>query len=310
MSLITTVIINPASAGGKTGKHLSEIREKIRYFLGKQTKICLTTKPNDATRLTKKALSAGCNLIVAVGGDGTINEVINGFFASGHLINNQIKLGIINCGTGSGLAQSLHMPDDLSQQFGIIKLGETRKIDCGRITYHSQQRHKKVRYFINEFQLGIGGTVVKNVRNQQKRLGGSLAFGLTTIKSVFTHPNQPLTIEIDHEKTIEDDFTGVLVANGDYTGGGMNLAPEAKLDDGNFNVLLIHGLTIPQRLIAFSKVYSGNHINNGKFSYFPAKYLNISSQENVLLETDGELLGNLPCSVEILPLTIPICSYN
>jgi YegS/Rv2252/BmrU family lipid kinase len=310
MSSKTTAIINPASSAGKTGSHLAELSEKIKYFLGDDIRIELTRKPNDATHLSRKALIDGCNLIVAVGGDGTINEIVNGFFSNGHLVNDQSKLGIINCGTGSGLAQSLHLPDTVSRQLEIIKLAEFRRIDCGRIIYQSKSNPKKIRYFINEFQLGIGGTVVKNVQNHQKRLGGSLAFGLTTIKSVFTHPNQHMDIVVNKEKTIESNFTGIVVANGEYTGGGMNLAPAAKLDDGYFNILLIQGLTIPQRLIAFSKVYSGNHIKNGKFSFFQAKSLKINSNENVLLEADGELLGRLPCSVEMLPHAIPICSYN
>jgi YegS/Rv2252/BmrU family lipid kinase len=310
MSSSITAIINPASSAGRTGDHLTEIGEKIKYFLGDDSRILITSKPDHATHLSRNALLNECDLIVAIGGDGTINEVINGFFYDDIIINKQAKLGIINFGTGSGLAQSLHLPNDLSKQFEIIKIGESKKIDCGRIVYHSQKNANTIRYFINEFQLGIGGAVVKNVKSHQKRLGGSLAFGLTTIKSVFSHPNQSFTIEIDHHKTIEDNFTGVIIANGDYTGGGMNLAPGAKLDDGYFNVLLIHGLTVPQRLIAFSKVYSGKHINNGKFSYFPAKYLNINSCEKVVLEADGELLGHLPCSVEILSSVIPICSLN
>jgi len=309
MSPKTTVIINPASAGGKTGKNFYKIEDKVRYFLGNHTSICLTRKPNDAIWLTKKALLTGCEQIVAVGGDGTMNEVINGFFAGGQLINNQSKLGIINCGTDGCLAQSLRLPDDLSQQLGIIKLGAIRKIDCGRIMYHSQNHKMKVRYFINDIQFSTAEIVDKYLLNHQQRLLDSLLFSLTSVKSILIHPIQSLTMEIDHEKTVQGDFFGIIVANGDFIRGGMNLMSHTKLDDGNLNVFLLQVLNVRQRLIAIARKYSGTHIDKKNFVYFPVKHLNINSETNVLIRADGELLGSLPCSVEILPLVISVCSY-
>jgi diacylglycerol kinase family enzyme len=130
------------------------------------------------------------------------------------------------------------------------------------------------------------------------------------LKSVFTHPNQKLHIKVDAAKNINGFFTGIVIANGAYTGGGMNLTPGAKTDDGFFNILLIKDLSLKDRLVAFSKIYSGKHIKNGKFSYFTAKKLNVSSKEKVLVEADGELLGNLPCSVQIVPKAIPVIVAN
>ena len=115
---------------------------------------------------------------------------------------------------------------------------------------------------------------------------------------------------MDAEKNINGLFTGIVIANGAYTGGGMNLTPGAKTDDGFFNILLIKGLSIKDRLIAFSKIYSGKHIKNGKFTYFPAKKINVSSKEQVLVEADGELLGNLPCTVQLVPKAIPVLVAN
>jgi diacylglycerol kinase family enzyme len=236
--------------------------------------------------------------------------VANGYFDKENLIGSQCNLGIINCATGGGLAQSLGIPASCAEQFKVIKSGKVKKIDCGKITYYNQTNYPVIRYFVNELQFGIGGTVVRQTRRWQKRLGGKLAFGLTTVSSVFNHPNQRLELEVNNNKKIDGLFTGVVVANGAYCGGGMNLAPGAETDDGQFNVLLIHGQSVIDRLIAFSKVYSGQHINNGKFSYFPAKKLRITSTEKVLIEADGELLGDLPCTVEITQNAIPVLIAN
>jgi YegS/Rv2252/BmrU family lipid kinase len=302
--------MNPASAGGKTARHLGLIKDIIVSHICKTPKFMITAKPWDAALMTKKAIEQGASLLIVAGGDGTIQEVVNGYFDKNRMIGAKCPLGIINCGTGGGLAQSLRIPKSLISQFDVIKKGTEHKIDCGRVQYLDHKQHTHTRYFINELQFGIGGTVVNQTGILKKRLGGTLAFGLTTLKSVFTHPNQRLQIKVDYEKKLDGFFTGVVVANGAYTGGGMNLTPGAETDDGYFNILLINGLSVKDRLIAFSKIYSGKHIKNGKFSYFTAKNLSISSKEQVLVEADGELLGNLPCEVKIVPKSIPVLISN
>jgi len=306
----TTVIMNPASAGGKTARHLGTIKNMIVSHICKTPDFRVTEKPWDAALFTKNAIEQDASLLIVAGGDGTIQEVVNGYFDKNRMIGAKCSLGILNCGTGGGLAQSLGIPGSIKSQIDMIREGSVHKIDCGRVQYYDHKHQYKTRYFINELQFGIGGTVVRQTGILKKRLGGNLAFGITTLKSVFTHPNQHLQIKVDAEKDINGLFTGIVVANGAYTGGGMNLTPGAKTDDGFFNILLIKDLSIKDRLIAFSKIYSGKHIKNGKFSYFTAKTLNVSSKEPVLVEADGELLGNLPCSVQIVPKAIPVLVAN
>jgi YegS/Rv2252/BmrU family lipid kinase len=310
MSKKMTLIFNPASAGGKTAKVLENIIEMIKSHLGMIPKIYITQKPLEATSLARDAIKKGSTLIVAVGGDGTIQEVVNGYFDKNMLVGRACHLGILNCGTGGGLAQSLGLPRSLLEQLDIIKNGKVRIIDCGKINYFDRKDHPVASYFVNELQFGIGGTVVSHTGKLKKRLGGKLSFGFTTISSVFSHANQQLQLEIDTKKNIEGVYTGIVVANGAFTGGGMNLAPGAETDDGYFNILLMNGLSVTSRLLAFSKIYSGKHIKNGKFRYFPAKKLKVMSSEKVLFEADGELLGNLPCTVKIIPKSIPVLVAN
>ena len=306
----TTVIINPASAGGKTAGKIELIKKMVTSHICRSPKINITSSPWDAVAITKKAIKRGSSRIIAVGGDGTLQEVVNGYFENGYLIASECSLGIINCGTGGGLAQSLGISRSLMEQIQIIKKNNLKRIDCGRVKYFDHDGNPVIKYFVNEIQFGIGGTVVSQTGKIKKRLAGKLTFGFTTLKSVFSHPNQHMSLEINNYKKVDGSFTGIVVANGAFTGGGMNLTPGAETNDGYFNVLLINGLSTKDRLIAFSKIYTGKHIKNGKFSYFPATVVKVSSKEKVLFEADGELLGNLPCSVEVVPKSIPVFVGN
>jgi YegS/Rv2252/BmrU family lipid kinase len=301
-----SVVFNPASAGGKTGKKLSNIKKLLnKYFIEKYT-LHVTSKPLDATVIARNALKEGHSSIIAVGGDGTIQEVVNGFFENGKQINSHARLGIINCGTGCGLAQSLQIPDDIDKQFEIIYNGASLLIDIGKSKFHNGGLTPLTRYFVNELQLGIGGAVVKKVKQRQKILGGFWAFGLTTISTIFTQPNQNMSIHIDSKAAIKQKFLGIIIANGAFTGGGMNLAPYARLNDNFLDVLLIHEQSVTQRLKTFPKIYSGKHVELPQFGYYQVKKVNISAEKNVLLEADGELLGHPPCEIEILPSCIQV----
>ena len=137
-------------------------------------------------------------------------------------------------------------------------------------------------------------------------MGGFLAFGLTTLATIFRQPNQKMSISIDNNKMIDREFLGIMIANGAYTGGGMKLAPYARLNDHRLDVLLMHAQSIPQRLITFPKIYAGKHIESPKFSYFHAKHISVHTEEDVPLEADGELLGHPPCDIEILDSCIQV----
>jgi YegS/Rv2252/BmrU family lipid kinase len=303
------VIVNPASAGGRTRSRWSEISNLLDGHLRGKHSVVFTNAPLEATKLATAAIECGCKLIIAVGGDGTIQEVINGFFDNGKPINGECELGIISSGTGHGFAQSLGLPRLLERQVGVICGGKTKRIDVGKVFFHTEHGHPSCRYFINECQLGIGGAVVKRVSQNHKILGGMLGFGLGTVETVFNHPNQMMTIHSGTREIVKGQFTGIVIGNGEFTGGGMNLVPGARVDDRVLDVLLMEDLSLAQRLRGFAKIYSGKHIDLPSFSCFSTKSMTITSIENVLVEADGELLGTTPCRVEILPSVLPVrCS--
>lgn len=304
----THVIINPASAGGKTGKKQDKILNYLDRYFGKRYSLCVTQKPLDASVSTRQAIFAGSELIITIGGDGTIQETVNGFFADGLglPINPDCHIGIINCGTGQGFVQSLGLPLSLDQQFDIAFRGKCHSIDIGKIVFSAKNGEQKERYFVNECQAGIGGEVVKCVKSKLKRLGGRIAFGISSLLNIFKYPNQVMTVEIDEKLEMTQQFIGIVMANGDSMAGGMNLTPGATCDDSLLDILLMMGQSIPQRLRTFPRIYSGRHIDLPKFSQHRGKRIRLTSTEQVLVEADGELLGFLPCGVEVIPAALKV----
>jgi YegS/Rv2252/BmrU family lipid kinase len=304
------IILNPASGAGRTRSKLPTIRHLINHFFGSSYSLHITRGPLDATLSASEAVRNSSRLIVAIGGDGTIQEVVNGMFANGHLINPACKLGIIDCGSGHGFAQSLGLPASMEAQMEILKAGDCRTIDLGSVSYRDSRGEIRQRYFANECQLGIGASVVRRVQDQHKRLGGTLAFGLGVLETVFEHENQTIAIALDRKEAIEGKVTGIVVANGAFTGGGMNLAPTARLDDGTLKVLVMHDLSIWQRLQSFPRIYTGSHLRMSLFSYHETTSLHVESRESVRVEADGELLGETPCLVEAIPSVLTVQSLS
>ena len=302
----THVILNPASAGGKTGVEQPHVMKALERSLGKNYSLCVTRRPLEATSSTRDAITNGCELIVAVGGDGTIQEVVNGFFSEGQLLNSSCQLAIICSGTGRGFAQSLGLPDKLDEQVEIVTDGETHSVDVGKVSFRRADGKTVERFFVNECQAGIGGIVVKGVGTSYKRLGGLAGFGLVTLSTALHHRAQSIEVAIGEGLKIERPLLGVVIANGVYAGGGMCLAPHARIDDGLLDLVMIQDQSLIQRLTNFSRIYSGRHIDSPFFSYYQGKRFRISSPEDVNLEADGELLGSLPCTVEILPRVLKI----
>lgn len=300
------VIINPASAGGKTGRRQAQLLKALERYLGKRYTLFITRKPLEASFSARRAINEGKELIITIGGDGTIQETVNGFFSNGYPINPSCELGIINCGTGSGFAQSLGLPQAISEQLEVISGGQTRLIDVGRAAFSNKNGSTSERYFVNECQAGIGGAVVKSVHSKHKRLGGRLAFGSIALSTALHYPNQLMTVVIDGNHKITQRFIGIVITNGNYMAGGMNLTPQAEVDDGLLDILLIHEQSILQRLWNFPKIYSGRHIASSKFSILRGKSISLNSSEKVMFEADGELLGILPCTVEIVPSSLRV----
>lgn len=297
----THVILNPASSAGRTRRRQAEILAAIERHLGREFSLFVTKRPNDATSSARKASLLGAALIIAVGGDGTIQEVVNGLMRAGNPVERRPQLGIINAGTGHGFAQSLGLPAGLEDQCAAIAFGTVRRVDIGRATFKDRSGRRIERYFVNECQAGIGGRVVEKVQAGRKKLGGFLAFGLTTLTAALLCPNRSIRFSVDDGPEEEGQFVGIVAANGSVMAGGMRLAPQATVEDGRLDILFMHGQTRFERLRNFPKIYSGTHLGSPKFSCLRGRSISLGSEESVSFEADGEMFGRLPCRIDVLP---------
>jgi diacylglycerol kinase (ATP) len=300
------VVVNPAAGSGKAEKIAETLFQDISKISDSLISLTSTEKPGDAAFITRKAIQEGSDMVVAVGGDGTINEVVNGFFINGVPVNPDCELGIISCGTGRGFGNGILLPQEIDKQIGLLINARSMPADVGRITYKSLSGETAGRLFINECQTGIGSKVASVVGKKHKIFGGPIAFGISaTIQAIILKPLL-LNIEFDNEPACEFKLIGLVTGNGTECAGGMKLTPDAKINDGFFDVLLIQNMNVIRRLMNLTKVYSGSHLLSPYFSVKRCKKLNVRSEIPVLIEADGEILGNSPFTIEIIPASIKI----
>jgi diacylglycerol kinase (ATP) len=297
------VILNPVSGGGKTPADHGRILAALEKRLGEPFGLHVTVGPRDATSAAREALKTGCRLIIAVGGDGTFQEVVNGFFEDGRPVRPEAELALIPAGTGNGLAQSFGLPKTLEGRCAVAAGGFATAVDVGRAVFTGADGRPESRYFVNECQAGIGGDVVRKVSSRAKKLGGRLAFGLTTVATALSCPNRTLIVTIDGKVWPARRYVGVVIANGGCMAGGMRLTPEASVTDGLFDILFIHEQTVPERLRHFPKIYSGRHLASPKFSLVRGRAVTLASEggDGAPFEADGEFWGATPCRIEIVP---------
>jgi diacylglycerol kinase (ATP) len=301
-------ILNPLAGGGR-GKDLMFIIQKYMDDTKLENyKIIHTNGIKDAILLSIEYGKNDNNILIAVGGDGTINEVVNGLLMAHENMSTISKLGIINCGSGAGFVQSLGMPADLIAQIGLFQKGQSRPVDVGQVSFTDDSGLIQNRYFVNECQIGIGGAVVSNVSLKHKRFGGKFAFGYVAVSQLIKYRATNMSITVDGGIPVIEKRLGITIGNGRFCAGGMQLTPSALLDDGLLDVLNIAEMNLIQRLNAFSKVYSGKHIYTTQFTLQKAKQIEIDSDIPVWVEADGELLGKTLCTVRLIPDAIQIYS--
>lgn len=302
----TYVIANPAAGSGRARYIIEKFSHKIREAVNGEMILQLTAEQHHATYLAREALKKGAQKIIAIGGDGTINEVVNGFFEDNIQINPDCELGIISCGTGKGFANSLNLPQSVEDQMAFLGTTGSRTIDVGHVSYKNSLGETESRYYVNESQTGIGSKVASIVGSKHKVLGGPVAFGFSaTIQAIILKPID-VKIIFDEEPEADLKLIGFVAGNGTECAGGMKLTPGAKLDDGLFDVLLMYNMGIITRLLNLSKVYSGKHLLSPYFTVKKCKRIKITSGTKLLLEADGEMLGFPPFEFTIVPSAIKI----
>jgi diacylglycerol kinase (ATP) len=278
----------------------------VRRRFGPGVSSCITTEPSEATHSARTAIQGGATLILVAGGDGTIQEAVNGFFENGLPLNPCCELGVLSCGTGRGFANSVGLPDSVEEQLARIVVGPVRLLDVGRARYTDADATPAERLFVNECQAGIGTAVVRAVGMGHKRLGGALGFGLAAVWELVRFSCPWLRVRLDEGPEVADRFVGLLAGNGALCGGGMRLTPAASPNDGLLDVVLVRSMSVPLRLWAFPRIYRGQHTRLRQISSHRCRRLTVDADVRVPLEADGELLGWLPCEIDLLPAALRV----
>ncbi len=302
----TCFIVNPVSAAGKTGRWWPRVERVIRRLWGRDFEVAFTERPWHAAELTSRALRRGCLRVVSVGGDGTLNEVVNGFFDRGRFIQPQAALGLLELGTGADFAKSLPLPKKPEEVLEIIRNGRSRKIDLGLAEFTGTNGTVCSRYFVNILDFGLGGAVVERVNRASKRWGGKAAFLKGILVTLATYKNKTIRFQLDDGPWQTRKLNNFIVANGRYFGGGLLPAPQADLSDGKFDIVFLGDVGRLEAVLNLSKLRKGTHFENPKVSGTRAARVQAESEEPVFIDIDGEFVGTLPIKILVLPQILPI----
>jgi YegS/Rv2252/BmrU family lipid kinase len=244
--------------------------------------------------LAQAAREAHGSLLVVVGGDGTVNEVVNA------VAGTDAEIAVLPSGTGQDLARSQGIPNDLDDAVRVVLEGETRVIDVGRVELGKSSGAGESRFFANVGSAGMSGAVARRANTMSKRLGGKATFFYALTREFLAWRNTQVTVELEDGVRRTGAMHDVIVANGRWHGGGMKLAPDARQDDGLFDVVLIGDVTKLDFLTTAPKLYSGKYLAHPKVELLRSSSLAIDAAEPLPLEVDGEPIGTTPARFEIV----------
>ena len=296
------VIVNPVSGNGRTGQRWAGIGERLRIE-GAQLEVEFTHEPGHATQLAREAVAAGYRTIVSVGGDGTLNEVVNGLITDG-CADPDVKLGLIPGGTGSDFGRGIGLPrDPLDAALRLLK-ATPRWFDVGQITCRLGEG-TNTRYFINVAGLGFDGEVCDRVNRSGKALGGTVPYLSSLLVTLFAYHNKRVHWMLDGQAR-DEVLNSVIVANASYFGGGMNISPNSKLDDGLFHVITLGDWGTLEFLATVPRVYNGTHLTHPKVKEYVGREVTVEANGRMFLQAEGDLFGEAPATFKILPRAIQV----
>ena len=291
-------VVNPKAANGATGRQWPRLAKLLGDALGHFTPV-FTAHSGDGIRLARQAIEQGAELVISVGGDGTHNEVLNGLFDSNGLRNPASRMAVVPAGTGGDLRRSLGLPDNQRQIVAHLAEGR-RRLDVGRLDFTTDEGEPGSRYFLNVSSCGVSGKVVDVVNSSGKWLGGRLSFAIGSARALAGYRDQPIRLRLDGGEPRELSITALAVANGQYFGGGMRVAPAAEMDDGVLDVTIWRGFTLADFVLKSASLYSGSHLKLPGVESHRASRVEAESPETVLIDLDGERPGRLPAVWQIV----------
>ncbi len=307
--MLPIIIVNPKSAAGATRDKWSGVAADLRAHFG-PFKVAFTKGPGGGIELARTHALDGAEFIIACGGDGTINEVANGILLAG----TDTELGIFPSGTGGDFRRTIGLPTSPREIARSLKEGETRKIDVGRVRFTDMDGQPAERYFLNESSIGLAPSIIERVKGSTSlnwlpldTVRGRASFALSTLQEVVGLGSIPVRVKIDGGEEKRLQTVNLCIANARYFGGGMMIAPDAKLADGMLDVVNIGDINTAKIILNAYTLYRGTHIDLPEVKSKLARRIEVLPEPpnaRTLISIDGELPGRLPAVYEVVPSAI------
>ena len=308
------VIVNPASADGATREKWPKIASDLRTHFGPYS-VAMTEAPGHARTLAAEAAMQGTKFIIACGGDGTISEVANGIMDS----NSAAELGVLPAGTGSDFRRSIGVPANVAAAARALRDGRTKIVDAVRVAFINDKRERETRYSVNVASFGLSTKVLDHASSGEakkwlpgftpRKLGSKLSYAAATVQTTLAASPADVLVQIDGEAERRLRVAEFCVANARYYGGAMKIAPDAKLDDGYFDVVTIGDASSFRLLTNAPRLYFGAHLRMSEVTHALAKQViarSADKDKQVRVELDGEVVGRLPATFEIVPRALRV----
>ena len=300
------IVVNPKAKNGKVGKEWASLEQVVKEEYDGKFHAEFTMAQLHATSLTRQALRENYELIVALGGDGLINEVVNGFFEGGRAVNPQATLGILPFATGADFVKTVGIPMDFRAAVKRLNSLSAKLCDLGLISAEGLDGRQVARYFINVAECGVGAEVVDRVNRTTKRFGGKTSFTWSILRTMPFYRNKTMFYSIDKGGEIEARINNLIVANGRFYGAGLQPAPEAEIDDGLFDIVVIGDIWFLVGAKNLGKLRDGTYLKLPYVRFGRGKSVSARCTERVLIEADGEVIGRLPATFDLIPAAIRV----
>ena len=292
--MTVVMVVNPASDNGRTSKRWPDIARRASD-VGLKPIVRLTERPGHATELTRQALEEGARLIVSIGGDGTVSEVVNGFFDGERAVAPQAELAVVCRGSGCDFIRTHQIPKNAERALAVAAGGKVRTIDVGRVEFTGHDGQPASRRFANIASAGLTGVVASAANRSSKPLGATAAFAWATVSNFVSYRNSPFHVRID-DRELDGVCNNVIVANGRYFAGGMRILPMAEPDDGLLDVLVWGDVSKADLARNLHKLYRGTHIGHPKADISRASRVEVRTDVTLPIEVDGEVPGTTPAA--------------
>jgi YegS/Rv2252/BmrU family lipid kinase len=311
-------MLNPSAGRGALGRDWKRIEDSLAEA-GLECAVTYTERPGHATEATRAAIEDGATFVVAAGGDGTVHEVVNGMMDSEKPLNPATVLGVVPGGTGCDFVRTFGISQDpLEASKHLLGDGLWGRLDMVRVTCATPEGGTHSRWFVNVGEAGLGAAVVARAARLPRWLGGNV-YRVAALREIAALRHITGTVAMHGRKargsrvdapleptTYEGSIDLLLVANGQFFGGGMRVAPRAIPEDGLLDVLIAHDIGRREAVGLMQKMFTGTHVPSPKVAEFLAERIEVHTDAPLAVEVDGEVIGSTPATFDLLPAAIPL----